>query len=161
MPRGNPGMLPQRLDAGRSSPLRVLLAEDNRVNQRFAVALLERDGHQVTVVDNGAAAVAAAASTAFDAIFMDVQMPEMSGLDATAWIRLHEQSTGVHATIIAMTAHALQEDRERCLEAGMDDYVAKPISIGDLRRALQGVKVQRPVSEDAVGPCHVEMEGSR
>ena len=118
------------------APLRILLAEDNRVNQLVAKAFLKRDGHAVTVVDNGAAALAAATGTSFDAILMDVQMPEMSGLDATVAIRAHEQQTGAHVPIIAMTAHAMQGDRERCLMAGMDDYISKPISFADLRRVL-------------------------
>ena len=119
-----------------SAPLRILLAEDNPVNQLVAKAFLKRDGHAVTVVDNGAAALAAATGTSFDAILMDVQMPEMSGLDATVAIRAHEQQTGAHVPIIAMTAHAMQGDRERCLMAGMDDYISKPISFADLRRVL-------------------------
>ncbi len=118
------------------SSLRVLLAEDNRVNQALAVALLEREGHTVTVVDNGTAAVTAAMAGVFDAILMDVQMPEMSGMDATLAIRAHERATGAHVRIIALTAHAMQGDQERCLAAGMDDYLPKPIRADDLRRAL-------------------------
>jgi two-component system sensor histidine kinase/response regulator len=118
------------------TPLRLLLAEDNTVNQLVAKALLKRDGHAVTVVDNGAAAIAAAAATTFDAILMDVQMPVMSGLDATAAIRAREEHTGAHVLIIAMTAHAMQGDRERFLMAGMDEYISKPISLADLRRVL-------------------------
>jgi CheY-like chemotaxis protein len=87
-------------------------------------------------VDTGTAAVAAAATGGFDVILMDVQMPEMNGLDATAAIRANERQTGGHTTIIAMTAHAMQGDRERCLQAGMDGYVSKPISSAQLRRAL-------------------------
>jgi CheY-like chemotaxis protein len=121
------------------SGLRVLLVEDNSVNQRLALALLQRDGHSVTVVDNGRAAIEALSATAFDAILMDVQMPEMSGLDATAEIRARERTTGGHVRIIAMTAHAMQGDRERCLAAGMDDYVTKPIRLPELRRAIQPV----------------------
>jgi two-component system sensor histidine kinase/response regulator len=116
--------------------LRVLLAEDNPVNQRVASALLEREGHTVTVVDNGAKAVSAAADAEFDAIFMDVQMPEMSGFEATAAIRRREQASGSHTRIIAMTAHAMQGDRERCLAAGMDAYMSKPVRIEELRRTL-------------------------
>jgi len=122
--------------AATSSGLRVLLAEDNPVNQRVASALLERDGHTVTVVANGAAAVSAAAGEDFDAIFMDVQMPEMSGFEATAAIRLREQKSGSHTRIIAMTAHTMQGDRERCLAAGMDGYIAKPVAVEALRRTL-------------------------
>jgi signal transduction histidine kinase/ActR/RegA family two-component response regulator len=118
---------------------RILLAEDNEDNQRLAVALLQRDGHVVTVVDNGEAAVMAATKGIFDAILMDVQMPGMSGLDATAMIRAHERTTGAHMPIIAMTAHALQGDRERCLAAGMDAYVPKPIRHHELRMVLASV----------------------
>jgi len=97
---------------------------------------LERDGHHVTIVDNGEAAVAAVAHGAFDAILMDVQMPTMNGLDATMAIREFERGRPTRTPIIAMTAHAMQGDRERCVNAGMDDYVTKPVSAGALRRAL-------------------------
>ena len=119
--------------------LRLLLAEDNVVNQRLASALLTRDGHTVVVVENGVEAVSAASGEDFDAILMDVQMPVMSGFDATAAIRMREESTGRRVPIIAMTAHAMEGDRDRCLAAGMDDYVAKPISLEALRRALAAV----------------------
>jgi CheY-like chemotaxis protein/HPt (histidine-containing phosphotransfer) domain-containing protein len=108
-------------------PLKVLLAEDSLVNQKLAVGLLERQGHAVVVVTNGKQALAAATSEPFDLVLMDVQMPEMDGLEATAEIRRHEERHGGHVPIIAMTAHAMKGDRERCLAAGMDDYVAKPI----------------------------------
>jgi signal transduction histidine kinase/ligand-binding sensor domain-containing protein/CheY-like chemotaxis protein len=121
----------------RSPGLHLLLAEDNAVNQFLAAAALKRDGHAVTIVEDGVAAVAAATTERFDAIFMDVQMPEMSGYEATAAIRLYERTTGAHVRIIAMTAHAMKGDRERCLEAGMDDYVAKPVGLEALRRALE------------------------
>ncbi len=119
--------------------LRILLAEDNRINQRVAVSLLERSGHVVTVVVDGRAAVAAAAATAFDVILMDVQMPEMNGLDATAAIRARELTTGMRVPIVAMTAHAMRGDRERCLASGMDGYVAKPVSAKTLHQALADV----------------------
>jgi PAS domain S-box-containing protein len=105
-------------------PASILLAEDNPVNQKVAVRILERAGHTVTVVDTGRKAVAAASEQHFDLVLMDIQMPEMDGLEATTAIRAHG-APGV--PIIAMTAHALQGDRERCLEAGMDDYIAKPL----------------------------------
>jgi CheY-like chemotaxis protein len=117
--------------------LRVLIAEDNGVNQALAAGLLRRDGHVVTIVDNGVAAVAAATTGTFDVILMDVQMPEMSGLGATAAIRAHELTTGGHVPIIAMTAHAMPGDRVRCLVAGMDDYLAKPVGRDALRRAIE------------------------
>ena len=133
-----------------SGRLRLLLAEDNVVNQALAAGLLKRDGHDVTIVGNGVAAVAAATAGHFDAIFMDVQMPEMNGLDASAAIRAHGRAMGAHPWIIAMTAHAMQGDRERCLAAGMDDYVSKPIRPQDLRRAIAAIG-QPCVEPSAVG----------
>ena len=112
--------------------LRVLLAEDSLVNQRLAVALLEGRGHTVTVVNNGREAVEKSHAERFDLILMDVQMPEMDGLTATASIRAREKATGLHVPIIAMTAHALKGDREKCLAAGMDDYITKPIHSAEL-----------------------------
>jgi signal transduction histidine kinase/CheY-like chemotaxis protein/streptogramin lyase len=120
----------------RSPGLRVLVAEDNLVNQKIAAALLERDGHRVIIVDNGQAAVTAATTGGFDAILMDVQMPVMNGLEATMAIRDFERAGQTRTPIIAMTAHAMQGDQERCLSAGMDDYVSKPVSAAALRRAL-------------------------
>jgi PAS domain S-box-containing protein len=108
-------------------PLKILLAEDSLVNQKLAVGLLEKHGHHVTVVDNGRRAVNAVEAGVFDLVLMDVQMPDMDGFEATAIIRAKQRDTGRHTPIVAMTAHAMKGDRERCLEAGMDDYVAKPI----------------------------------
>ena len=127
--------------------LRLLLAEDNKVNQALAAGLLKRDGHAVTIVSDGRAAVAASIAASFDAILMDVQMPEMSGFEATAAIRAHERAAGVRTRIIAMTAHAMQGDRERCLAAGMDDYVSKPIRLVELRRAIAGCRHSAAHSE--------------
>jgi CheY-like chemotaxis protein len=109
-------------------PARILLAEDNLVNQRVAVGLLTRRGHTVVVANNGVEALAALEAEAFDLVLMDVQMPEMGGLEATAVIRERERTSGGHLRIIAMTAHAMTGDRERCLEGGMDGYLAKPIN---------------------------------
>jgi signal transduction histidine kinase/ligand-binding sensor domain-containing protein/CheY-like chemotaxis protein len=122
-----------------NTALRILLAEDNVVNQKVAIAVLQRDGHYVHLVETGTAAVSAATSSGFDLILMDVQMPEMNGLDATAAIRQYERTRGIHTPIIAMTAHAMNGDRERCLQAGMDDYVSKPVSTAALRTALARV----------------------
>jgi two-component system sensor histidine kinase/response regulator len=119
--------------------LRVLVAEDNRVNQRLISRLLGRRGHQVRVVSNGREALAAfSVDPGWDAVLMDVQMPEMDGLEATAAMRAHERQRGTHTPIIALTAHALREDRERCLAAGMDAYLAKPIRAADLFTAVEG-----------------------
>jgi two-component system sensor histidine kinase/response regulator len=107
--------------------LRILLAEDNAVNQTLAVRLLERRGHAVVVAKTGKEALTAWKRQTFDLILMDVQMPEMDGFETTAAIRAAERSTGGHTPIIAMTAHAMAGHRQRCLEAGMDGYVPKPI----------------------------------
>jgi CheY-like chemotaxis protein len=107
-------------------PLAVLVAEDSPVNQLLVRRLLEKAGHQVTIVETGVAAVDAVARGRFDAVLMDVQMPEMDGFDATSRIRASENG-GRRLPIIALTAHAIQGDRERCLAAGMDGYVSKPI----------------------------------
>jgi CheY-like chemotaxis protein len=119
--------------AGRS--LRILLAEDNAVNKALAVRLLEKRGHRVVVAGNGRDALQALGQAGlgrFDAVLMDVQMPEMDGFEAAAAIRASEKVTGTHIPIIAMTAHAMAGDRERCLAAGMDGYIAKPIRAAEL-----------------------------
>jgi CheY-like chemotaxis protein len=121
--------------------LSVLLADDNAVNQRLAQRLLEKHGHHVTVTANGREALAALDRENFDVVLMDVQMPEMDGFDATASIRAREQDTGRHLPIIAMTAHAMQGDRERCLAAGMDGYIAKPIQARELIDLLEKFSV--------------------
>jgi signal transduction histidine kinase/CheY-like chemotaxis protein len=120
---------------------RILLAEDNAVNQKLGVCLLANQGHEVVVANSGTAAVAALERERFDLVLMDVQMPEMDGLEATARIREREKGTSRHVPIIAMTAHAMKGDRERCLEAGMDGYLAKPIRASDLVRVLEEFQV--------------------
>jgi signal transduction histidine kinase/ActR/RegA family two-component response regulator len=119
------------------SSLHILLAEDNLVNQRVAVGLLKKRGHHVEVVANGLEALAAVAAHSFDLILMDVQMPEMGGFEATAAIRAMEQKDRSSIPIVAMTAHAMTGDRERCVEAGMDDYISKPIDSRAIDRVLQ------------------------
>jgi signal transduction histidine kinase/DNA-binding response OmpR family regulator len=116
---------------------RILLAEDNLVNQKLALRLLEKRGFEVTVVGDGRAAVEAVEKGSFDAILMDVQMPEMDGFEATAAIREKEKLTGAHIPIIAMTAHALKGDQQRCLEAGMDAYLSKPIRTAELFKTIE------------------------
>jgi signal transduction histidine kinase/CheY-like chemotaxis protein len=116
--------------------LRILVAEDNVVNQKLAAALIARRGHEPVVVSNGREAVDTWTREVVDGIFMDVQMPEMDGFQATAMIREAERASGAHISIIAMTAHAMSGDRARCIEAGMDDYVTKPISFKEVDRVL-------------------------
>ncbi len=113
-------------------PLRILLAEDNVVNQRVAVKTLEKRGHTVALANDGRAAVNALKRESFDLVLMDVQMPEMDGFEATAAIRESERSSGKHTPIVALTAHAMKGDQERCLAAGMDAYVSKPLRVTDL-----------------------------
>jgi two-component system sensor histidine kinase/response regulator len=119
--------------------LSVLLAEDNVVNQRLGTRLLEKMGHRVTLAANGAEAIHWHAGAPFDLILMDVQMPEMNGFEATGQIREREKRTGNHVPIIALTAHAIQGDRDRCLAAGMDDYLSKPLSASLLAEKLESV----------------------
>jgi CheY-like chemotaxis protein len=117
-------------------PLRILVAEDSPVNQKLALAVLRKMGHQVTLAATGTAAVETWKREAFDLVLMDIQMPEMDGLEATRKIRALERPGGVRTPIIAMTAHAMGGDRERCLEAGMDDHVAKPINRAELAATI-------------------------
>ncbi len=121
------------------STLQILLVEDSLMNQVLAIGILQREGHVVTVANNGVEAVEAFEASPFDLILMDVQMPEMDGLQATAAIRQIEATKGGHTPILAMTAHALTGDRERCLAAGMDGYLAKPVRLNDLLRAIPEV----------------------
>jgi two-component system sensor histidine kinase/response regulator len=127
-------------------PLRVLLADDNRTNQRLVELFLETDRHQVTTVSNGLEAVATSAKEPFDLILMDVQMPEMDGFEATAAIRQRERETGARTPIVAMTAHAMAGDREKCLAAGMDAYLSKPLRPDDLAATMAALfPADRPV----------------
>jgi PAS domain S-box-containing protein len=134
-------------DAGGGRRLNVLLAEDNIVNQRLAVRLLEKRGHCVVVAGNGREAVDALERAPFDLVLMDLEMPEMSGFEATACIRRREAGTGRHIPILALTAHAMKGDRERCLQAGMDGYVAKPIQAGELYREIAELLPSAPADE--------------
>ncbi|MBI1764106.1 MAG: response regulator, partial [Acidobacteria bacterium] len=142
---GRPG---QRTRGNRAAPspshqpggtMHILLAEDNLVNQRLAIRLLQKQGHSVVTANNGREALAALAAESFDLVLMDIQMPEMSGLEATAAIRAQEQTTGKHLPIVALTAYAMKGDRERCLDAGMDAYVSKPIQAAELHQTIAGL----------------------
>jgi PAS domain S-box-containing protein len=128
-------------------PLRVLLAEDNIVNQRLAVRILEKRGHSAVVACNGKEALALLEREPFDLVLMDLEMPEMSGFEATAAIRARERETGRHIPILALTAHAMKGDRERCLAAGMDGYVAKPIQARELYQAIAELVPNAAMSE--------------
>jgi PAS domain S-box-containing protein len=124
--------------------LRVLVAEDNPTNQKLVSALLDQQGHHVSIVSNGRLAVERAALEPFDVILMDVQMPEMSGLEATAAIREQERGTGRHVPIVALTARAMAGDREQCFAAGMDAYVSKPVKADELFAAITAIVAPVP-----------------
>jgi len=115
----------------------ILLVEDNIVNQKVAIRLLEKLGHSFILAENGIQAVEAVEKNSFDLILMDVQMPKMGGLEATAIIRMKEEKLGKHTPIIAMTAYALCGDREKCIGAGMDEYLVKPINVQKLKTTIQ------------------------
>jgi two-component system sensor histidine kinase/response regulator len=121
---------------GHGAVLRVLLAEDNQVNQRLAARLLEKRGHRVSIAANGREALEALEKESYDLVLMDLQMPEMDGFEATAAIREKERKSGKHQTVVALTAHAMKGDRERCLAAGMDGYLSKPIRPQELDDVL-------------------------
>ena len=135
--------------------LRVLLAEDNPVNQRLVVKLLQKQGHRVVVTSNGREALTALDSQRFDLILMDVQMPEMDGFEAAGHIREREKTDGGHVPIIALTAHALKGDCERCLEAGMDAYVAKPVQSRLLFEAIERL-MPAETAADIEAPALIE-----
>jgi PAS domain S-box-containing protein len=136
----------------RVRPLRLLVAEDNRINQALMLNLLRKQGHEVVLAANGLEALAALQQQPFDAILMDVQMPELDGLQTTLRIRERERATDRHIPIIALTAHAMTGDRERCLEAGMDAYLAKPIDVGQLGQTLADLTGPTPTLPAAVQP---------
>jgi CheY-like chemotaxis protein len=137
-----PPALPTSLSAART--LNVLLVEDNLVNQKVMTSFLEKQGHAFVLAENGMDALAAMERAAFDVILMDVQMPEMDGLEATKRIRAKEGRGPGRVPIIAMTAHVMKGDRERCLEAGMDAYLAKPVDLLELSRRLADLGRGRP-----------------
>jgi CheY-like chemotaxis protein len=139
--------------------LKILLAEDNEVNQVVAVQMLRKRGHAVVVASNGQEALQALETQSFDVVLMDVQMPEMDGLAATAVIRENEKGTRMHIPIVALTAHAMKGDRERCLAMGMDAYIAKPLRASELFETLAGLLpsavgtgIASPAAEPAKSP---------
>ena len=136
---------PATLSQGQPGPqLRVLLAEDNPVNQTVAAKMLERSGHGVTIAADGREAVDAFVRQSFDLVLMDIQMPVMDGFEATQAIRDLEKNSGKHTPIIALTAHAIMGYREKCLERGLDDYLSKPMKIADLNAKIAEYFPQGP-----------------
>jgi two-component system sensor histidine kinase/response regulator len=133
-----------------AASLRILLAEDNPVNQRLATRLLEKRGHSVVVAANGRQALTAFEKERFDLVFMDVQMPVMDGLEATVAIRVKERTSGSRTPIVALTAHAMKGDREKCLEAGMDGYLTKPIRPQELDELLQSYLPRRAEALESI-----------
>jgi two-component system, sensor histidine kinase and response regulator len=130
-----PNTLPVTGISTASLSLRILLAEDNLVNQKVAMGMLGKMGHKVTLATNGLEALEQWRQSTFDLILMDVQMPEMNGLQATMQIR-REEAMGAHVPIVAMTASAMSEDRDRCLAAGMDDFISKPVSYKGIEQMI-------------------------
>jgi len=127
-----------------SRKLRILVAEDNPVNQKVVFRMLEKMGHVTMIAGNGQEALTALAANSFDLVFMDVQMPEMDGLTATRCIREREQQTGLHLPIVAMTAHAMKGDEDLCLAAGMDGYIAKPVSSRQIKETIARILIPKP-----------------
>ena len=134
---------------GQSPRLHVLAVEDNRINQQLLVGMLQKEGHSVSVADDGSVAVTMSGETRFDVILMDVQMPNMDGLEATRVIRRRERENGEHIPIIALTAHAMKGDRDICIEAGMDGYIAKPVHKPELLQMIYECTGQIPARQPA------------
>ncbi len=137
--------------AGAACPLRVLLVEDNLINQSLALELLEGRGHSVVVAGNGREALDAMAHEPFDVVLMDVQMPEMDGFEAVGIIRENEKMSGGHVPVVAMTAHAMKGDLERCLSAGMDEYISKPVHAAKLFAILERIGTAQGAADTAAG----------
>ena len=146
---------PQKTDyspAGNGQQLRILLAEDNTINQKLAVDMLRKRDHTVITSSDGREVLNALEKQSFDLVLMDIQMPEMDGFEATAAIREKEKETGEHVPIIAMTAHAMKGDRERCLEAGMDGYISKPLRAKEFFEAVENlVSTSTEAGENSLG----------
>ncbi len=157
----NPSPAPNDSPADNAPRLKVLLAEDNAINRKLATALLEKRGHTVVVTENGREALDALERESVDLVLMDVQMPVMDGLEAMRAIRKKEQSNGTHLPIIALTAHAMKGDRERCLAAGADDYVTKPIRIAELLSVMNRVTAGTGGSSLAAAPIAAAADSNR
>ncbi len=140
--------------------LRILLAEDTEINRQLAIHLLESQGHYVSVAENGRKALEALEDSQFDVVLMDVQMPDIDGLQATLTIRSRERATGAHLPIIAMTAQAMKGDRERCIAGGMDGYLSKPIRPKELFQAIDQVLLGSTAPARAAGEDTYASEGS-
>jgi two-component system, sensor histidine kinase and response regulator len=142
------------------SHLKILVAEDNVINQNLALRVLEKQGHHVVLANNGIEAFTTWEKERFDIVFMDVQMPGMSGFEATAAIRKKEAGTGKHIPIVAMTAHAMKGDRERCLAAGMDGYIPKPIRASELYDLLRGINAGSSVEDEPSVASNASPDGN-
>jgi CheY-like chemotaxis protein len=142
----------ERRAAVPGTALEILLAEDNVVNQRLATRMLQKRGHRVTVANNGQEAVELLERSSYDLVLMDVQMPLLDGIAATTLIREREKESGIHQPIVALTAYAVKGDQERCLTAGMDGYLAKPIRPEELDALLQTYWSKRSEAQDSSVP---------
>jgi CheY-like chemotaxis protein len=142
----------EEIRKGSSRSVRILLAEDNEINQKIALEFLQMRGHRVRIANNGKEALEAFASEPFDIILMDVQMPVMDGFQATAAIREKERITGRHLPVVAMTGYAMKADRKRCLDAGMDGYICKPIRSQELFETVESFTTTVQNEKDALAP---------
>jgi CheY-like chemotaxis protein len=133
---------PDVIPSWEGTPLRILFAEDNPINSVFGVSLLEKLGHEVVAVENGRDCLAVLEQGPFDLVLMDVQMPFMTGEEALFEIRKKEQRSGCHQAVIALTAYALREEKERFLQEGFDGYISKPLAINELAREIKRVLVR-------------------
>jgi CheY-like chemotaxis protein len=150
-PASAPAPKAQPMKEKPARPMKILVVEDNRVNQRLILALLGKRGHTTAVAGNGVEALAAIEQDSFDLVLMDIQMPEMDGLEAVRRIRKAEAATGLRLPVVAMTARAMAGDREAILAAGMDDYLEKPVQMERLDKVLQWASSAGPSGNLANG----------